>query len=146
VSIGRQSGVSSCNVYAACRVALHHGPLQQARALAATQDSCGKYYDPYFEAVRVETAVVAKLDDAEEQLVSAQRLAGENDFVAAQLLRVAGRLRHDETALKGSVAGWEAIGARFERACTLLLLPERVDEGCAELAALGCAQPGPWWY
>jgi len=49
--------------------------------------------------------------------------------VAAPLLRAAGRLHHDETALKDSVAGWDAIGARFERACTLLLLPDRVDEG-----------------
>ena len=81
----------------------------------------GVHYDPYLEAVRVETAVVAGSDDAEEQLATAQRLAQENDFVAAQLLRAAGRLHHDEAALKDSVAAWEAIGARFERACTLLL-------------------------
>ena len=77
---------------------------------------------------------------------AAQRLAEENDFVAAQLLRAAGRLHHDETALKESVDGWEAIGARFERACTLLLLPDRVDEGTAELAALGCVPPDPSWF
>ena len=65
--------------------------------------------------------------------------------MAAQLLRVAGSLHHDETAIKDSVAGWEAIGARFERACTLLLLPDRVDEGTAELEALGCAPPAPFW-
>ena len=65
--------------------------------------------------------------------------------MAAQLLRAAGRLHHDETALKDSVAAWEAIGARFERACTLLLLPDRVDEGTAELAALGCTPPAPSW-
>jgi hypothetical protein len=44
------------------------------------------------------------------------------------------------------VSGWEAIGARFERACTLLLLPDRVDEGSAELAALGCIPPAASWY
>jgi hypothetical protein len=27
------------------------------------------------------------------------------------------------------VAGWEEIYARFERACTLLLLPDRADDG-----------------
>ena len=88
---------------------------------------------------------MAGSDDAEEQLATAQRLAKENDFVAAQLLRATGRLHHDEAALKESVAGWEAIGARFERACTLLLLPDRVDEGTAELAALGCFPPAASW-
>jgi hypothetical protein len=39
------------------------------------------------------------------------------------------------------VAGWERIDARFERACTLLLLDERADEGRAELRALGCRPP-----
>jgi hypothetical protein len=96
--------------------------------------------------VRIEATVVAGADDAEEQLATAQRLAQENDFVAAQLLRVAGRLHHDETALKESVAGWEAIGARFERACTLLLLPDRANEGTAELAALGCIPPAASWF
>ena len=144
-SIARKPEVSSCSVYVGCRVALHHGPLEQARTLSTSLESCGKYYDPYLEAVRVETAAIAKSVDAEEQLATARRLAPENDFVAAQLLRVAGSLHHDETAIKDSVAGWEAIGARFERACTLLLLPDRVDEGTAELEALGCAPPAPFW-
>jgi hypothetical protein len=38
------------------------------------------------------------------------------------------------------------IGARFERACTLLLLSDRVEEGSAELAALRCTQPAPSWF
>jgi predicted ATPase/DNA-binding CsgD family transcriptional regulator len=145
VSIARREGNSSCQMYVGCRVALHKGALEQARTLATTQESCGGYYDPYLEAVRVETAVVAESAEAEEQLATAQRLAQENDFVAAQLLRVEGRLHHDESALKDSVAGWEAIGARFERACTLLLLADRVDEGTAELVALGCTPTAPSW-
>jgi hypothetical protein len=144
-SIALMKGPSSCGIYFACRAALHNGALEQARTLATTQACSGSYYDPYVGAVRAETAVVAGSDDAEEQLATAQRLDQENDFVAAQLLRAVGRLRHDETALKESVDGWEAIGARFERACTLLLLPDRVDEGTAELAALGCTLPAPSW-
>lgn len=35
-----------------------------------------------------------------------------------------------------SVAGWERIDARFERACTLVMLDARSDEGHRELAAL----------
>jgi hypothetical protein len=125
---------------------LHKGEVDRARTLAtAAKVVSNGYYEPYAEAIRVETAVIAESDDAEEQLATAQRLAPENDFVAAQLLRAAGRLHHDETALKESVAGWEAIGARFERACTLLLLPDRADEGNAELAALGCIPPAASW-
>jgi hypothetical protein len=126
-------------------VALHTGALEQARALTITPADCSAYYDPYVEAVGVETAVLTKSADAAELLATAQRWVKENDFVAAQLLRAAGRLHHDESALKDSVAAWEAIGARFERACTLLLLPDRVAEGTAELAALGCAPPAPSW-
>jgi hypothetical protein len=143
-SIARMKEPSSYGNYFECRVALHQGALEQAQVLAAAEP-CGGYYGPYVEAVRVETAVVAGSGDAEEQLTAAQRLVHENDFVAAQLLRVAGRLHHDESALKDSVARWEAIGARFERACTLLLLPDRVAEGLAELAALGCTPPAPSW-
>ncbi len=145
LSIAQMKGRSCCGLYFASRAAFHEGALEQARTLATVQAESGGYYGPYREAVRVETAVVAESDEAEQQLATAQRLVQENDFVAAQLLRAAGRLRHDETALKESVAGWEAIGARFERACTLLLLPDRVDEGSAELAALGCTPPGQAW-
>jgi hypothetical protein len=144
----------SCKLYFERRIALHQGLLEQVRPSPTAEgcdnyDNYDNYYDPYYdsylEAVLVESAVAAGSDDAEEQLANAQRLAPENDFVAAQLLRIEGRLHHDETALKDSVAGWEAIGARFERACTLLLLPDRVDEGAAELAALGCIPPAPSW-
>ncbi len=145
-SISRKSeGKSACRAYFQSRVALHHGLLEQAWTLAMIPDSYDPYYFPYVQAVRVETAVLVKLPDAEEQLAAAQRLVKENDFLAAQLLRATGRLHSDETALEDSVAGWEAIGARFERACTLLLLADRVDEGRAELAAIGCVPPGHAW-
>jgi predicted ATPase/DNA-binding CsgD family transcriptional regulator len=137
---------SSCGIYFECRAALHSGAVEQARSLATMEAHIPSSHDPYAQAVRAETAVLAQLDDAEEHLASAQPLVRENDFVAAQLLRAAGRLHHDETAIEESVAAWEAIGARFERACTLLLLPDRCDEGHAELAALGCIPPAPAWW
>jgi predicted ATPase/DNA-binding CsgD family transcriptional regulator len=143
-TIARITG-SSCSTYFGCRAALHRGAIEQVRTLETALESCSVHYDAYLEAVRVETDVIDGSDGVEERLAIAQRLAPENNFVAAQLLRAEGRLRHDETALKDSVAGWEAIGARFERACTLLLLPDRVDEGTAELAALGCTPPGACW-
>jgi hypothetical protein len=40
-----------------------------------------------------------------------------------------------------AVSGFERIGARFERACTLLLVSGQVDEGRAELSRLGCPIP-----
>ena len=136
----------NCRLSFEGRLALHQGQFEQVRTLETTLEGCNTNYEPYLEATRAESAVVAGSDDAEEQLAAAQRLAKENDFVAAQLLRATGRLDHDETALKDSVAGWDAIGARFERACALLLLPDRVDEGSAELAALGCIPPAASWY
>jgi predicted ATPase/DNA-binding CsgD family transcriptional regulator len=148
MSIALVTAAPSCTLYFERRVALHQGLPEQVTTSPTAEGFT--YYDsryaPYFEVVRIEATVVAGADDAEEQLATAQRLAQENDFVAAQLLRVAGRLHHDETALKESVAGWEAIGARFERACTLLLLPDRANEGTAELAALGCIPPAASWF
>ena len=57
------------------------------------------------------------------------------------LLRAAGRLHHDEALLKEAVAAWEAIGARFERACTLLLLAAYAEDGARELATLNRPLP-----
>jgi hypothetical protein len=79
-------------------------------------------------------------------LVNGTRAAGrpageENYWAAACLARAAGRLRGDDAALEQSLAGWERIDARFERACTLLLMNGRADEGRAGLAALGCHPP-----
>jgi hypothetical protein len=39
------------------------------------------------------------------------------------------------------VERWERIGARFERADTLLLMPARADEGRRELATLQVTPP-----
>ena len=101
---------------------------------------CGNY-GPYARAISVEAAVVTGAANAEERLTAAQHLAGENDFVAANLLRAAGRLHNDEALLNEAVAAWEAIGARFERACTLLLLAAHAEDGARELATLNCPLP-----
>jgi hypothetical protein len=39
------------------------------------------------------------------------------------------------------VADWEHLEARFERAITLLLIPDSKAEGHAQLDALGCPPP-----
>lgn len=81
------------------------------------------------------------LTDARERLDAAAALAEENDWAAACLLRARGRLNTDRADLERAVLSWERIGARFERACTLLLIPERAVDGRADLIALGCTVP-----
>jgi hypothetical protein len=75
------------------------------------------------------------------ELAAAEPAGRENIWAAACLARARGRLHGDRAALEEAVSGWQAIGARFERACTLCLLPDRRDEGTAELAALACRPP-----
>ncbi|MFG3713747.1 ATP-binding protein [Micromonospora sp. NPDC049460] len=120
------------------RVAVHTGRLGEAAAL--TERAFGDYpqsrYEPYARAAAAELAVVAGLPDAAERLATAAAVCAENDWAVACLTRAAGRLHHDEDVLAASVEAWERNGARFERACTLLLLPARVAEGRAELAEL----------
>ena len=131
------------------RVALHHGRYDQAAAACAGlgigelpwYDTQHWHYDGYAWAVAAEVAVMAAHPDAAHRLAAAAPVAAENFWAAACLARARGRLQADRAALAESVAGWERIGARFERACTLLLLPELAAEGRAELTALGCPPP-----
>ncbi|TDD27134.1 ATPase [Actinomadura sp. KC06] len=97
------------------------------------------WYRPYARAAGAELAVAAGLPDAAGRLASAAAEAAENDWAAACLARAAGRLHGDEDELSAAVRAWERIGARFERACTLLLIPGRADEGRGELAAVRAA-------
>lgn len=132
--------------FADARVALHHGDLDEAvRAidgLPAEPDAWWSvrhwYFDAYPWAIAAEVAVVAGLPDADRRVAAAQPAGEQNPWAAACLARVRGRMSGDPAELAGSVAGWERLGARFERACTLLLIDDRADEGRAELAALGC--------
>ncbi len=118
-------------------MALHHGRCDQAAAACAGlgigelpwYDTQHWHYDAYAWAVAAEVAVVAAHPDAAHRLAAAAPVAAENFWAAACLARAQGRLQADRTALAESVAGWERIGARFERACTLLLLPELAAEG-----------------
>jgi len=56
-------------------------------------------------------------------------------FPRCQLLHVL-PVHDDRAALEYSLALWQRIGSRFERACTLLLVPDLAAQGHAELAAL----------
>jgi hypothetical protein len=85
--------------------------------------------------------VVTAAVDAPAQIRAALPLARENAYAAGLLQRASGRLQRDPSQLEAAVTTWETIGARFERACTLTLLPTRREEGARELAQLGCPMP-----
>jgi predicted ATPase/DNA-binding CsgD family transcriptional regulator len=135
--------------FADARIALHHGqPAQAAAALGGLginerpwYDSPHLYYDAYAWAIAAEMAVIAGLPDAVERLEASEPVARENLWAAACLARARGRLHDDRAALEESLVGWQHIGARFERACTLLLMPDRAAQGAAELYSLSCPLP-----
>ncbi|WP_327007981.1 hypothetical protein OHA72_12295 [Dactylosporangium sp. NBC_01737] len=58
------------------------------------------------------------------------------------LTRARGRLTGDPALIRRALAQWDRLDARFERACTLALLPGQEAAGRGELAALGCPPPG----
>jgi hypothetical protein len=91
--------------------------------------------------LHAELAVLAGQPDAAGQLEAAAPAGEENRWAAACLDRAWGRLTGDVTRLTESVRKWTAIDARFERACTLLLIPGREAEAREELTALGATPP-----
>lgn len=120
------------------RVAVHTGRSVGDVAELVERAAAGfvpGQFDRYATAACAELAVVAGLPDAGQRLAAAAEAGRENDWAAACLSRATGRLYGDTAALETAVDGWERIGARFERACTLVLLPARADEGRTELAA-----------
>jgi len=131
------------------RVAIHAGHADRAAEATANvlhgrpawYGRPHSIYAPYVWAVAAEAAVIAQMPDAEERLAHAQPAGEENDWAAACLARARGRLHRDLGALRESVAIWDRNGARFERACTLILMPGRAGEARAEFQALGCPPP-----
>jgi predicted ATPase/DNA-binding CsgD family transcriptional regulator len=137
--------VTSCNA----RFALHEGrldvALESVRDLPSHPDAWETvrhwYFDAYPWALAAEVAVVAGSSDADERLAAAEPAAAENRWAQACLTRARGRRSGDVGLVLDAAAQWERIGARYERACTLLLVPDRAAEGRAELEALGVAEP-----
>jgi predicted ATPase/DNA-binding CsgD family transcriptional regulator len=148
----RAAGTYLASFAAFCdaRIALHQSRIDEAVAAVADLPlgqepwyGVPRWYAarPYAWAIAAEVAIVAGLPDAASRLAAAAPAGAENYWAAACLARAAGRRDGDQSALAESLAGWERIEARFERACTLLLMDGRADEARAELAALGCNPP-----
>ena len=119
-----QVRTNSFSLYVEPRVALHLGDLDRAaRGTMGEDEDVAGLHVAYARGVAVEVAVVAGADDAHALLDAARPKRDENEFVDAMLDRAEGRLLGDDALLERAVTKWEAIGARFERACTLSLLP-----------------------
>ncbi|XRQ14707.1 LuxR C-terminal-related transcriptional regulator, partial [Actinomadura welshii] len=120
------------------RVAVRTGRFDGAADLvgALFSDAADPLYAGYGHAAGAELAVVAGLPDAAARVAAAEAAVAENAWGAACLARARGRLHGDPGELAAAAEAWDRLGARFERASTLLLLPGRADEGRAELAAL----------
>jgi predicted ATPase/DNA-binding CsgD family transcriptional regulator len=113
--------------FADARMAVHTGDVADAPAIVAAAFSelvPGNRYRVYAQAAGAELAVVAGLPDADRHLAAAAGLAAENGWARACLTRARGRYRHDRDLVRESVALWERVGARFERAYTLRLLAD----------------------
>jgi hypothetical protein len=139
---------SSFAAFADPRIGLHHGEIDDALAMAVDlprmppwHEAAHQFFDAYSWAIAAEVAVIAGLPDAADWLAAAAPAGAESVWARSCLLRATGRLYDDPCALRASLAAWDRIGARYERACTLLLLPERASEGLTELASLGCRPP-----
>jgi hypothetical protein len=127
------------------RIAIHAGDVDRAGALVERSSAAfpERWWEGYARAAGAELAVVAGFPDAAERLARIDPLAAEHRWGAACLARGHGRLTGDPGAIAEGLAEWDRLDARFERACTLLLMPDREPEGRAELSALGCPPPRP---
>ena len=121
------------------RIAIHAGDPSDAAALVgrADADFPERWWEGYARAAGAELAVVAGLPDAADRLDRLAPLADEHRWAAACLARARGHLTGDPDVVAESLAMWERLDARYERACTLLLIPDREAEGRAELRAIG---------
>ncbi|GIH15997.1 ATP-binding protein [Rugosimonospora africana] len=134
---------ASFAAFVEARLILHIGQFADAagavdRAFAGFP---GGRNQTYAQAAGAELAVAAGLPTAAALIRRARSAAYENHWAEACLARAEGRLGADPERLAEAVAVWERIEARAERALTLLLLPDRVEEGRAELAAMDITHP-----
>jgi hypothetical protein len=142
-------GLAGFAAFADARIALHQGQLERAAGAIAGLGIGSRpwfgarhlQYDSFALAVAVEAVVIQGVPDAADRLTRAAPAAGESRWAAACLARAAGRRPGNVASLEESLAGWEQLDARFERAITLLLMPGREADGHAELGALGCPPP-----
>ena len=122
--------------FVALRLAIHHGGGQALDADERATASTPLSLTDYIRAAEAELAVI------NGSPIAAERLQGsDNPWVNACMTRARGRLDADPGLLKEAAELWDGLGARFERASTLALMPEP-EEGVAELRSLGVPAAG----
>jgi len=133
--------LSAAAAFADARVAVHNGPPSRRLVEQAFAGFAELWWAPYAHAAGAELAVVAGLPDADHWLKAAATTAAENNWSEACLLRAHARQSGDTVALRQAAEGFARIGARFEHACTLLLIPDHTDEALALLSDLRVPPP-----
>jgi hypothetical protein len=131
------------------RLALHFGGSQAAEALIADLPIGGQtwwqvrhwYLDAYPWTAAAEYAAAMGRHDATERILTAGPAAGENAWAAGLLARARARHSGDSAHLDMALTIFETLGARFERACTLALIPQRYAEARSELDDLSVVPP-----
>jgi tetratricopeptide (TPR) repeat protein len=128
--------------FARTRIALHRGS-QDTDAVSTEHipTSQAPHFHAYAAALAAEAAVAARRPDSGERIAAALPLVQDNDYAAAYLARAEGRLYGSDQALERAVELWSSVDARFEIACTLLLMQKGAPQGRRELSALGCTVP-----
>jgi predicted ATPase len=141
--------VGGMATFVEARLALHFGRWDEAAqligALPTEKDAWWQvrhwYFDAFPWAIAADLAAAARLPEATARLSAAEPAAHENRWAAACVARARARLTGDPADLAAAVTAWERISARYERACTLALIPSRHDEARAELDNLGVPMP-----
>jgi predicted ATPase/DNA-binding CsgD family transcriptional regulator len=131
------------------RLALHFGDWSAAAASCdglplgddAWWDVRHWYFDAYAWVAAAELAVAAGRPDARARLRAAEPAARENVYAAGLLARANARLTGDPGQFDAALRTFEELGARYERAATLALLPSRVDEARSEFHELDVPMP-----
>lgn len=134
--------LSAVAAFADARVAVHNNTPSRALVEQAFAEFAELWWAPYAHAAGAELAVVAGLPDADHWLNAAATTAAENNWAEACLIRAKARLSGDTAALRQAAERFARIDSRFEQACTLLLIPDRTDDGLAMLSELGVSPPG----
>ena len=141
--------VAGMITFVEARLALHFGRWADATHLLANLPTGNDawwqarhwYFDAYPWAAAAELAVAAGRPDALARLAAAEPAARENAWARRRIARTRARLTSEPDYMATPLALWEQIGARDERACTLALIPTRLDEARAEFDELGLTMP-----
>jgi hypothetical protein len=124
--------------FVALRLELHTGRAATELLGSEPAPASGRLGD-YARAVTVEVAAARGVTTT--ALHPDGTTAVQNPYAAAYLERASGRLHSDRHRIAAAAESWKRLGARFEHAVTLTMLPERPEEGLRILGELGCGPP-----